>query len=121
MEGSALRPVPSASVTLFSSGTSYIKSNVAPANVGEVYRIMFEARFQNGCPTPPADTTASHSGVPAAGALKPPGGMMFVVQGLVPSCAVVGVAPPIPEAGFGAVPVDSRRPMIDVTGPNTDT
>src|SRR5690349_20347715 len=36
IDGSAVRPVPLASVTVFSSGTWYIRSNVTPPSVGEV-------------------------------------------------------------------------------------
>src|SRR5206468_1911795 len=41
---------------------------------------------------------------------KPPGGMMFDLQAWLRAAA-----------GFGATPVDSRRPMSEVTGPNTLT
>src|SRR5690348_15806755 len=75
---------------------------------------MSEARRQNWCPTPPPPTTASHSGVPVAGTVTPPGVRRFVVQALLPTVVIAA-------AGFGAVPVVSRRPMIDVTGPNTLT
>src|SRR4051794_35271734 len=71
---------------------------------------MSEARFQNAWPTPPAATTASHSRVPAAGTAKPPGGMMFEVHAWLRAAA-----------GFGATPVDSRRPIREVTGPKTLT
>src|SRR5437588_1106399 len=71
---------------------------------------MSEARRQNEWPTPPLPTTASHSFVPVAGVARPPGAIRFVVHALL-----------IATAGFGAVPVVSRRPMSDVTGPNTLT
>src|SRR3954467_9899981 len=71
---------------------------------------MSDARRQNEWPTPPLPTTASHSLAPAAGVATPPGGISFVVQALLTAAA-----------GFGAVPVVSRRPMSDVTGPNTLT
>src|SRR3954462_7329109 len=74
---------------------------------------MFDARRQKACPTPPAATTASHCGIVLAlGAGVPPGEIRVVLQ------AAGGVAA---EAGFGAVPVVSRRPISDVTGPNTLT
>src|SRR4051812_28030460 len=91
-------------------------SNVRPLKVGDVYRIMSDARRQNACPTPPPPTTASHCGlVLAEGAVEPLGGITFVVQGLKV------FVPGRPFAGFGAVPVVSRRPMSEVTGPNTLT
>src|SRR5215510_7669492 len=72
---------------------------------------MSEARRQNEWPTPPLPVTASHCGlVFALGAPVPPGAITLVVQAFA-----------ITAAGFGAVPVVSRRPMIDVTGPNTLT
>src|SRR5438874_9922741 len=74
---------------------------------------MSEARFQSAWPTPPPATTASHCSVLAAGTAKPPGGIMLVVHD--------PKAPPLFCAGLGATPVDSRRPMSDVTGPNTLT
>src|SRR4051812_47095949 len=72
---------------------------------------MSEARFQNAWPTPPAATTASHCGtVLVLGAAVPPGAITVVVHAWARA-----------DAGFGATPVDSRRPMSDVTGPNTLT
>src|SRR5258708_40174102 len=71
---------------------------------------MSEARRQNGWPTPPPPTTASHWFVPAAGTPKPPGGIWLVVHARFAAAA-----------GLGDVPVDSRRPMSEVTGPNTET
>src|ERR1700741_2982601 len=71
---------------------------------------MSEARRQNEWPTPPLPTTESHSFVPAAGTAVPPGGIRFVVHALLRFAA-----------GLGAGAVVSRRPMIDVTGPNTLT
>src|SRR4051812_15037544 len=99
MYGSADTFEPFAIATVLCSGTWYIRSTVAPPSVGEVWRIMSEARRQNEWPTPPLATTASHSFVPTAGVAKPPGGMTFVVQALL-----------MAAAGFGAVPVVSRRP-----------
>src|SRR5438874_4419976 len=64
-----------------------------------------EARRQNGWPTPPAASTASQT-MPAAGtpcAMKPPELWLLM------------------QFGLGAVPCVSRRPMIDVTGPQAPT
>src|SRR5258706_2629490 len=99
-------------------------SKVRPLKVGDVNRIMSEARRQNGCPTPPVPTTASHWGVPGAGVAKPPGGIWLVVHGrlgLLSDVPVVEIVIGNPAAGFGEVPVVSRRPMSEVTGPNTLT
>src|SRR5258706_7207485 len=72
---------------------------------------MSEARFQNAWPTPPAATTASHcAAVLVLGEAVPPGAIMLVVHAWLRAAA-----------GLGATPVDSRRPMSEVTGPKTLT
>src|SRR5260221_12921234 len=72
---------------------------------------MSEARRQNGWPPPPAPTAASHcDAVWLVGEAVPPGAITLVVHARLRA-----------DAGLGEMPVDSRRPMSDVTGPNTLT
>src|SRR6266852_1323141 len=75
--------------------------------------MAFEARRQNACPTPPAPCSASQTGeafeAPPPGVVPP----LPLAPGVVPT--------PFAQFQFTAVPVDSRRPMSDVTGPQKPT
>src|SRR5580765_3546241 len=73
-----------------------------PLKTGDWYTSDWDARRHNGCPTPPPASTASQT---------PP----------TPDTPGAPESWPFWQFGLGEVPVVSRRPMIEVTGPQKPT